>query len=38
MDGDLRNVGSYGYPSDKQENAMQTVLGPAEVLCAEWVG
>jgi hypothetical protein len=26
----------YGYPPDKQEKAMQIVLQPAELLCAEW--
>ncbi len=26
----------YGYPSDKQERATQTVLEQAELLSAEW--
>ncbi len=26
----------YGYPPDKQEKATLTVLGPAEVLSANW--
>ena len=28
----------HGYPPDKQEQATQTVLEQAEVLCKEWVG
>lgn len=27
----------YGYPPDKQEKAIQTVLQQAELLCKEWV-
>ncbi|HUW09204.1 MAG TPA: type I restriction enzyme endonuclease domain-containing protein, partial [Anaerolineae bacterium] len=26
----------YGYPPDKQEQATQTVLEQAELLCADW--
>jgi type I restriction enzyme, R subunit len=26
----------YGYPPDKQEQATQTVLEQAKLLCAEW--
>jgi type I restriction enzyme R subunit len=29
----LRN---YDYPPDKQEQATQTVLAQAELLCADW--
>jgi type I restriction enzyme R subunit len=32
-----RILRKYGYPPDKQEKAMQTVLEQAEVLCKEWV-
>jgi len=32
-----RILRKYGYPPDKQENATQTVLSQAELLCAEWV-
>ena len=28
----------YGYPPDKQEQATQTVLEQAELLCADWAG
>ena len=31
-----RILRKYGYPPDKQEQATQTVLEQAEVLCAEW--
>ena len=27
----------YDYPPDLQEEAVQTVLAQAELLCAEWV-
>lgn len=33
-----RILRKYGYPPDKQEKATQTVLGQAELLCAEWSG
>ena len=31
-----RILRKHGYPPDKQEQATQTVLKQAEVLCAEW--
>jgi type I restriction enzyme R subunit len=31
-----RILRKYGYPPDKQENATQTVLEQAEVLCKDW--
>jgi len=31
-----RILRKYGYPPDKQEQAMQTVLEQAEVLSGEW--
>jgi type I restriction enzyme R subunit len=31
-----RVLRKYGYPPDKQEKAMQTVLQQAELLCADW--
>jgi type I site-specific restriction-modification system R (restriction) subunit len=31
-----RVLRKYGYPPDKQEQASQTVLEQAEVLCADW--
>ncbi len=31
-----RILRKYGYPPDKQENATQTVLEQAKLLCAEW--
>jgi type I restriction enzyme R subunit len=31
-----RILRKYGYPPDKQEQATQTVLKQAEVLCGEW--
>ena len=31
-----RILRKYGYPPDKQEKAIQTVLAQAELLCAEW--
>lgn len=32
-----RILNKYGYPPDLQEEAVQTVLKQAELLCAEWV-
>jgi len=32
-----RLLRKYGYPSDKQEKATQTVLEQAELLCRNWV-
>jgi type I restriction enzyme, R subunit len=32
-----RILNKYGYPPDLQEEAVQTVLRQAELLCAEWV-
>ena len=32
-----RILNKYGYPPDLQEQAVQTVLAQAELLCAEWV-
>jgi type I restriction enzyme R subunit len=29
-------LNKYGYPPDLQEQAVQTVLAQAELLCAEW--
>lgn len=31
-----RILRKYGYPPDKQENATQTVLEQAELLCTDW--
>ncbi|MCI0745342.1 MAG: DUF3387 domain-containing protein, partial [Verrucomicrobia subdivision 3 bacterium] len=31
-----RILKKYGYPPDKQEQATQTVLKQAELLCADW--
>jgi type I restriction enzyme R subunit len=33
-----RILRKYGYPPDKQEQATQTVLEQAEVLCKAWRG
>ncbi len=33
-----RILNKYGYPPDLQEEAVQTVLKQAELLCADWVG
>jgi type I restriction enzyme R subunit len=33
-----RILRKYGYPPDKQEKAILTVLEQAEVLCKDWVG
>ncbi len=32
-----RILNKYGYPPDLQEEAVQTVLKQAELLCVEWV-
>ena len=32
-----RILNKHGYPPDLQEEAVKTVLGQAELLCAEWV-
>jgi type I restriction enzyme R subunit len=32
-----RILNKYGYPPDLQEEAVQTVLAQAELLCADWV-
>jgi len=32
-----RILNKYGYPPDLQEEAVKTVLGQAELLCADWV-
>ncbi len=32
-----RILNKYGYPPDLQDEAVQTVLRQAELLCAEWV-
>ena len=32
-----RILNKYGYPPDLQEEAVQTVLKQAELLCADWV-
>jgi len=32
-----RILSKHGYPPDLQEQAVQTVLAQAELLCAEWV-
>jgi len=32
-----RILNKYGYPLDLQEEAVKTVLGQAELLCADWV-
>jgi len=32
-----RILRKYGYQPDKQENATQTVLQEAELICADWV-
>ena len=31
-----RLLRKYGYPPDKQEKAVQTILEQAEVLCQDW--
>lgn len=31
-----RILRQYGYPPDKQEAAIATVLAQAELLCADW--
>lgn len=36
--GSLRVRPNSGYLPDKQEKAAQTVLGQAELLCADWGG
>jgi type I restriction enzyme R subunit len=33
-----RILNKYGYPPDLQEEAVQTVLKQAELLCVDWVG
>ena len=33
-----RVLRKYGYPPDKREKAIQTVLQQAELLCADWAG
>lgn len=33
-----RILRKYGYPPDKQDKATQTVMDPAELLCADWSG
>ena len=33
-----RILNKYGYPPDLQDQAVQTVLAQAELLCADWVG
>ena len=32
-----RILNKYGYPQDFQEEAVNTVLRQAELLCADWV-
>jgi hypothetical protein len=33
-----RILGKHGYPPDLQDEAVNTVLAQAELLCADWTG